>query len=44
MERKCVKIWTEMGIKYFKYSDGSEYKQLSRSCNGIMSTCLVRVK
>ena len=44
MERTCIKIWTEMGIKYFKYSDGSEFKQLSRNCNGIMSTWLVRVK
>lgn len=40
----CIKIWVEMSIKYFKYSDGSEYKQLSRNCNGIMSTWLKRVK
>ena len=33
-----------MGVKYFKYSDGSEYKQLSINCNGIMSTGLKRVK
>ena len=44
MERKCVKICTEMGVKYFKYSDGSEYKQLSRNCSGITSTWLKRVK
>ena len=44
MERTCVKIWTERGIKYFKYSDGSEFKQLSSNCNGIMSTGLKRVK
>ena len=44
MELKCIRIWVEMGTKYFKYSDGSEFKQINRYCNGVMSSWLERIK